>query len=61
MLPLRHTAEDGKFDIARSEAAKWIAEQPEVMQKIFDTARYQGVIEYDAETGRWKGVDYGGD
>lgn len=61
MPPLRHTAEDGTFDVACSEAAKWIVSQPGVMQKIFDTARYRGVIEYDADTGTWQGVDYDGD
>lgn len=61
MPPLLHTVKGEAFDIMQSEAAKWIAAQPEVMQKIFDTARYRGVIRYDAETGRWQGVDYDGD
>ncbi len=60
MPPLRHTAEDGTFDIACSEAAKWIVSRPGVMQKIFDTARYRGVIKYDADTGTWQGVDHDG-
>ena len=60
MPPLRHSSLNGEFDIAKSEAAIWISNQPEVMQKIFDTARYQGVIEYDTETGKWQGVDYDG-
>ena len=58
MAPLRHSFPGEKFDITESEAAAWISNQPEVMQKIFDTARYHGVIEYDSQTGKWKGIDY---
>ena len=61
MPPLRHSVDGEEFDIAESEAARWISRQPEVMQKIFDTARYRGVIEYNPETGKWQGVDYGDD
>ena len=60
MPPLRHSVPGRKFDITESEVATWISTRPEVMQKIFDTARYQGVIEYDTETGKWQGVDYDG-
>lgn len=61
MPPLRHSVPGRKFDVAESEAATWISNQPEVMQKIFDTARYRGVIAYNPETGMWQGVDYNGD
>lgn len=60
MPPLVHSREDEIFDITRSEAARWIANQPEVMQKIFDTARYHKAITYDPESRRWKGADYDG-
>ena len=59
MPPLKHSTGE-KFDISQSEAAAWIAKQPEVMQKVFDTARYRGVIRYDSRTGKWRGVDYNG-
>lgn len=58
MPPLKHSTDDKAFDVSQSEAAKWIASRPEVMQKIFDTARYHGVIKYDADTGTWRGADY---
>lgn len=61
MPPLLHTVKGEKFDISKSEAAVWISNQPEVMQKIFDMARYHGVIEYNQDTGTWQGVDYDGD
>lgn len=61
MPPLKHSSPEKKFDITESEAAAWISSQPEIMQKIFDTARYHGVIKYDSISGKWKGVDYDGD
>ena len=47
-----------QFDIRKSEVAKWICSQPEVLQKIFDMANRKGLIEYDSETNTWKGIDY---
>lgn len=61
MPPLRHSVPGREFDITESEAAVWISNQPEIMQKIFDTARYHGLIKYDPKTGKWRGVDYDGD
>ena len=58
MPPLPHSYPGVEFDITESEAAAWIASQPEVRQKMFDMARYHGVIQYDPDTGTWKGVDY---
>ena len=58
MPPLKHSVSGKKFDITESEAAAWISKQPEVVQKVFDMARYHGVIEYDSDTGMWQGVDY---
>lgn len=55
---LRHKKINMQFDIRKSEAAKWICSQPEVLQKNFDMARRKGLIEYDSETNTWKGVDY---
>lgn len=59
MPPLSHARTGKEFDINDSEAARWIANQPSVLQKIFDMARYQKVIQYDPETGTWEGVEYG--
>lgn len=58
MPMLRHKEINKQFDIRKSEAAKWICSQPEVLQKIFDMARRKGLIEYDSETNTWKGIDY---
>lgn len=56
MPPLHHSLRDKEYDIKTSEAARWICNQPEVMQKIFDIARKHGVIVYDKEYGTWKGI-----
>lgn len=61
MPPLAHGRKGEPFDIRKSEAAAWIANQLEVMQKIFDTARYHGAIRYVPATGRWQGVDHDDD
>ena len=42
-----------------SDVAKWIIQQPEVMQKIFDMANRHGFIKYNPETKTWQGVDCG--
>lgn len=47
MPPLRHTLQGQRFDIAMSEVAGWLTAQPEIMQKVFDIARYHGAIVYD--------------
>lgn len=60
MPPLLHQKKGEKFNISESEAAKWIASQPEVLQKVFDMARYKGVIQYDPESGMWRGADCDG-
>ncbi len=59
MPPLRHSIPNVPFDIMNSEAARWIASQPEVVQKMFNMASNRKVIEYDRDTGKWQGADYG--
>lgn len=65
MPPLRHKVDDRPFDIRRSEVAQWLCSQPSIMQYVFDKvgsgAGGLGVIEYDAETGTWQGVDWEGE
>lgn len=60
MPPLRHSIPGRGFDIRMSEAAAWIASQPEVIQKMFNLAQNKKAIRYDPETGKWQGVDYDG-
>jgi len=64
MPPLRHKVEDEPFDVRESEVARWLCSQPSIMQHVFDKARGGrggvGAIEYDAESGTWRGVEWEG-
>lgn len=59
MPPLKHSGADDGFDIANSEAAVWLARQPDIMQIIFDSVREHGEIVFDPVTRTWQGIDYG--
>jgi hypothetical protein len=64
MPPLKHKPLNGEFDITKSEVAKWLIQQPEVMQWVFDHVKdmqrhgEELLIKYDPETGLWQGIDY---
>lgn len=68
MPPLVHHVKGENFDITKSEVAKWLVQQPEVMQWVFDHVnnmqRKNGeelLIKYNPDTGMWNGVDYDAD
>ena len=50
MPRLKHTVGD-RFDIRTSEVVKWLVNQPDIMQKIFNFAMNEGAIVYDPDTG----------
>ena len=56
MPRLKHTVGD-RFDIRSSEVVKWLVNQPDIMQKVFNFAQNSGVIVYDPNTGEWRGAD----
>ena len=57
MPKLRHSIPGEEFDIKKSEAANWLAAQPEILQYLFD--RIKGIdIVYDHSSGTWQGIDY---
>ncbi len=56
MPALPHSIAGKAFDIRDSEAAWWLCTQPRIMQYVFDKAKDNDLIVYDAETGMWKGV-----
>jgi hypothetical protein len=59
MPPLSHwLGKDQSFSITRSEAAKWLAAQPEILQFVFNSMKNAGVIEFDLESRSWRGVNY---
>lgn len=55
MPALRHKLDGEEFSWERSEVAKWMMGQPEVMKYIFDKAHGTGIIVYEATSGTWKG------
>jgi hypothetical protein len=55
MPPLNHWPGQS-FDIMRSEVAQWLCNQPELRQELFNWCKHRGVITYDLETRRWRGV-----
>lgn len=62
MPPLHHTLPGEEFDIEKSEVAKWLAAQPEILTYVVN--RIKGgngqapLIVYDPDTKIWRGVDY---
>lgn len=58
MPPLYHTLPGEEFDIEKSEIAKWLIQQPEILQYIFNRINGSAYIRYNSETGKWEGVDY---
>lgn len=58
MPPLRHSIPGENYNVNLSEAALWIAAQPDVVQKMFNMAQNNKVICYNPQTGKWQGVDY---
>lgn len=58
MPPLKHSFPGEKFDIRKSEAAQWLASQPEIMLLIFDAVKSSGRIVYDPVAGTWRGVEW---
>ncbi len=56
MPPLRHTLPGQPFRLENSEVVRWLLNQPDVMQSVFDKAKKY--LRYNGDTGTWQGVDY---
>lgn len=54
---LQHSFPDQDFDIKNSEVVKWLVQQPDIMQLLFNIVRYKEII-FNPETGTWQGKDY---
>ncbi|MGN0508691.1 MAG: hypothetical protein ACI4GX_05605 [Ruminococcus sp.] len=61
MPPLYHTIPGQRFDITQSEVLKWLVAQPEILNYIWDNIKNSDDVCYDADTGKWYGVDFEGD
>jgi hypothetical protein len=57
MPPLAHFVRGEKFDIMKSEAAQWLASQPEIRQWLWNVMKRDGAIVLDLERQCWRGVD----
>lgn len=60
MPPLTHSI-SVPFDITKSDVAKWLVSQPDIMQKVFDMACNKGLIKFNSTNKCWQGVDYKND
>lgn len=56
MPALHHTLPGQEFDAKSSEVLDWLASQPALMLYLFDKAKGNGLIAYDAKTNTWKGA-----
>jgi hypothetical protein len=59
MPPLPHSVEGAEtFDITKSQAAQWLAQQPEILQAMFHFYVNSGSIWFSKETKTWQGSNY---
>lgn len=59
--PSYHKLPNQEFDMRKSEVAKWLLEQPEILSFVMEIMKKSEMIFYDPETGKWQGVDWKGD
>jgi hypothetical protein len=57
---LPHHVPGEKFDIMQSQAVRWLINCPEIRQDVWNWLRRMGVIEFDIESGCWRGVAWSG-
>jgi len=53
---LPHHQVGRRFDIMESDVAAWLTDQAEMRQLLFNWARRNGAIQFDLNTGRWRGT-----
>lgn len=63
MPPLFHSLPNCEFDINDSEVVNWLMNQTEtkrfVCERIMNRSKKLKPIEYNQNTGKWQGVEYG--
>ena len=57
MPALFHSLPDQDFDSAKSEVVRWLCEQWEIRQAMFDYYKDKGAIVFDRAIGKWKGCN----
>lgn len=58
MPPLSHSVPGQDFDIKNSEAARWMIDQPEILQMLFNYFRQSGAIIFQKENKTWVGINF---
>lgn len=58
MPPLPHSVPGQDFDIKNSEAARWMIDQPEILQMLFNYFRQSGAIIFQKENKTWVGINF---
>ena len=61
MPPLRHSIPGQEFSIYNSEVIRWLINQPEALNYIWNNIKNSGTVVYDSESGTWQGVNYKGE
>jgi len=59
MPALFHTLPGQDFDATKSEVLRWLSEQPEIINALFDYYKDSGAIVF--ENGRWRGAENEGE
>ena len=62
MPPLQHVVPGCAYDVRQSEVAKWLLDQKDIMQYVFDKVASStnglNLIVYDPHSRKWQGIDY---
>ena len=58
MPPLYHKLPGKDFDVLKSQVVRWLMNQPEVLDYIWNKLKQSGAVVYDPESGRWKGSNF---
>jgi len=58
MPPLRHSVPGQDYDVRQSEVVRWLVQQPDILQIVFESVKDHKEIVFDRDTGTWRGIDY---
>ena len=58
MPPLHRTQPGQQYSYISDEVLDWISKRPGLLMYIFDKLKDGKYIEYDSDTGTWRGANY---
>jgi len=58
MPKLQHRIPNEEYDVAESNVVKWLIQQPDVLQHLFETMKDRKLIKYNSDTSTWQGIEY---